>query len=261
MGQVAAVAIPWAAAEPLLARHLMPHSVENLSDFARLLSESYLRRRRNAWIFRGEAARAQTLLPKVGRVSLPGRKEHAAFERDIFHAFKRSAIQYLRDKSPANDWEWLTLAQHHGLPTRLLDWSSNPLVALYFAVEQRPDEDGVVYALDAPRQVPLESMETRDPFRVPRAMKFVPTAVARRVLVQEGVFIIYADPTTPLSTATRPDWKFDEFGVPAEAKEQLRYELSRLGMHRATLFPDLDGLAAYLQWQYRVQPELIFERR
>lgn len=230
-----------------------------LSDYTRLLSDSYMRRHRNAWIFRGESSTHFELMSKVGRVAL--RHDRQGFERRIFDAFKRSALQFISDRPPTNDWDWLTLAQHHGLPTRLLDWSSNPLVALYFAVEQHADKDGVVYALNAPKQAPLRAMQTRDPFRVPRAMKFVPSAVVRRVWVQEAVFIICAEPEKPISAETRPDWTFNKLVIAAAAKKQLLYELYRVGIHRGSLFPDLDGLAAHLQWQYKVRPELIFERR
>ena len=70
------------------------------------------------------------------------------FEKSVFDMFKREARSML-DTSPIDDWEWLSLAQHHLVPTRFMDWSQNPLVALYFAVVGNPKVDGAFFALHA----------------------------------------------------------------------------------------------------------------
>lgn len=95
---------------------------------------------RGRWVFRGHADRDYTLVPSVGR----GRhtsKSRAKYESDLFRIFCREAKGYI-STLPTNDWEWLSFAQHHGLPTRMLDWTYNPLMALYFAVEALPAIDG-----------------------------------------------------------------------------------------------------------------------
>lgn len=159
---------------------------------------------------------------------------------------------------PENDWDRLALAQHHGLPTRLLDWSYNPLVGLYFAVEDLPDEDGIVFALYAPRQIPKTTLESSSPFAITRPMKFHPRVVVPRLGVQEGLFTVHAQLGEPLTSDSRPDWTLEGFRIPAARKTRIRYELYRCGVHRETLFPDLDGLANHLRWVHAINPEDAF---
>src|SRR5947209_4593350 len=87
-------------------------------------------------IFRGMGRAEYTLTPTMGRCPLADRlPDRAQAERRLFRRFKERTPPFLTF-TPRDDWEWLAVAQHHGLPTRLLDWTSNPLVALYFAMER-----------------------------------------------------------------------------------------------------------------------------
>ncbi len=231
-------------------------TISSVDELTALCRKRYFPESRYSWVFRGQSSTEFTLLPKVGRVSHTSATREK-FESSIFNIFKRSACQYL-SSYPMSDWEWLALAQHHGLPTRLLDWSYNPLVALYFAVEDRTNEDGLLFALYAKRQVPHSSMQSQSPFAVTKPMKYLPPVVARRIWVQEGIFVIHAHLEVPLDHDLRPEWRLEAVDVPAIAKQKLRYELYRMGVHRAALFPDLDGLTAHLQWNHGVRPDEIF---
>ena len=87
-------------------------------------------------VYRGVKDASYDLVPKVGRKDLKwNHKSVKDAEKYMLTLFKQRAISFLTF-SPRNDWEWLALAQHYGLPTRLLDWSRNPLVAAYFAVNE-----------------------------------------------------------------------------------------------------------------------------
>ena len=91
-------------------------------------------------LFRGHTNCSWLLEPKIARLKLRNRFRLPGAESELLRDFKRQALQYLA-RDLQNDWDWLALAQHHGLPTRLLDWTTNALVALWFAVEQPPEED------------------------------------------------------------------------------------------------------------------------
>jgi type I restriction enzyme M protein len=156
--------------------------------------------------------------------------------------FKRAALPHL-DANPRNKWEWLSLAQHHGLPTRLLDWTFNPMVALYFAVEDNDDHDAVIFALNAEKKISQSIIDSGDPLTIDMPMKYIPTAHIPRIVVQEGLFTVQPAVETALNDQLRPDWTIDCVTMPSKAKQEFRYQLFRQGVHRASLFPDLDGLA------------------
>lgn len=225
--------------------------VISVTQLLQITSERYFTKARGQWVFRGHSDTSYSLIPSVGRGGHTSRTTEK-YEKSLFVSFCREAGAYL-DPLPTNDLEWLSVAQHHGLPTRLLDWSHNPLATLYFAVEQNTDKDGEIFALNAPLKAP-ENLRNKSPFEATKAMKYYPNIISPRIRAQEGLFIICPEPEIPLDKDLRNDWTIERISVPCSAKPRLRYELFRLGVHESSLFPHIDGLAARIKWQHSVHP-------
>jgi hypothetical protein len=202
---------------------------------------------RSNWMFRGVAdAETFELIPKIGR-------DHVGqydFRREeiIFENFKRRVRQFL-DIHTMSEWDLLALGQHHGLPTRLLDWTSNPLVAAYFAVSSFPqDTDARIFAVRAPPKV--NPVDEPNPFRVMAVRTVVPGAIAARIVSQRGFFTIHPDPVTPWEPQPRARHNHD-FVVGQRLRDFFQRKLFYLAVDPAHIKADIDGLCDTLAWQYR----------
>ncbi len=183
------------------------------------------------------------LIPTVGRYEKfknLSASDMVTEERTMLRLFKDQALPYL-DFRPLGDWEWLAIAQHHGLPTRLLDWTRNPLVAAYFAVEKEHEGRSVIYAYHNPTFTNTE--ENLDPFARPKVGKFLPNHVTKRIAAQVGLFTIHPNPTQPFESP-----EITRLIIRNRLRKPLKKTLHKYGIHRASLFPDLDGLSAHIRW-------------
>jgi hypothetical protein len=165
---------------------------------------------------------------------------------------------------------WLFLAQHYGLPTGLLDWSENPLVAAFFAVLQEPVDDGCIWGmwptgLNHAFGVPLGLIQIRDP-KLRESAKSAFTGITPpdetevlaidgqeidpRMLAQMGRFTIHSSRTPLEQGPESADW-LRQYTIPKEAKAKIRAQLSAFGVQLPNLFPDLGSLAADLKRRRR----------
>lgn len=191
-------------------------------------------------VYRGVRSVSHELIPKIGRYKKLHFKNRQKEEHNILRLFREQALPYL-SFIPQNDWEWLAIAQHHGLPTRLLDWTRNPLVAAFFAVEHDHDGDSVIYAYRSKKRIVTET--GGDPFARNTVGKFIPRHVTRRITAQTGLFTIHPDPSIPFK-----DPSVDRLIITRKFRKPLKHTLFRYGIHRANLFPDLDGLCRHIEW-------------
>lgn len=211
----------------------------HISSFAELHEILGRYRHDNRWIFRGHSNLQWRLVPKAGRPPFSGNDDKRAFE-----AWKRRAIEYTVTY-PNDDWGWLAIAQHHGLATRLLDWTYNPLAAAFFAVGEHEDSSAVIFAYKPDWQVVPEKVHPMD---CPRVALYKPMGVVPRITRQGGLFTVHNKPEIPMEDALSNPNELEKIIVDKVYRTELVFELSHYGINRASLFPDLDGLSAYMNW-------------
>lgn len=214
--------------------------------------------------YRGHRKQIWSLSPSVFRSSDHADREEAMLAR-FRHEAAATGLQYGFD-----DWGWVTFAQHHELPTRLLDWSQSPLVGLYFATEapdpsSSGDEDAVDGSLfvinpgklnrdagDADGNVRLLSRSDQDllqylpgndagPRKTPRAV--IAPLLFDRIRFQSGTFTVEQRPRPANPDPLRKSSAVEEFVVSGPDKASIRTQLAALGFSESTIYRDLDRIS------------------
>ena len=202
-------------------------------------------------VFRGQR-RQHPLLPSVAR-----NVEYVRTELSVFDEFKREALPYL-DYIPSSPWQWLAVAQHNGLPTRLLDWTKHSLAALWFAVERPPEEDesGVVWAYAYRSEETTSNEECKkSPFEISETRIYFPDHIFPYIQAQSGLFTIHHrenDSFVPMEKLPHVDLRLTKIEIPADAFPTIRYHLFRGGIHHASLFPGLNGLVQRIRYKHEL---------
>jgi hypothetical protein len=239
-----------------------------------------LGRYRSPMAFRGHASGAETLQSGLLRLA-DGRSNVERLELHLLRNFRKYAYNRQPDDSV---WHWLALGQHRGLPTRLLDWTYSPLVALHFATVDlsRMHEDGAVWAIDfveANRHLPARlqrlmrsegsdtvtvdmlrtfgSLRAFDRLaRAPFVVFLDPPAIDARLVNQSALFSMMSSSGASLETWLASHRSLArKIVVPASLKWEIRDKLDQANVNERVLFPGLDGLSRWLTRYYWPKPK------
>jgi hypothetical protein len=213
--------------------------------------------------FRGHGDLTWSLTPSALRYEEVDKRNKAL---QLVSDFKRFAEMKL-ERPPTVDEElkWVQLARHYGLPTRLLDWTRNAAIALYFACCDEPKKDGAVYVLnpvELNRQIDPKAPRVFDPNLDAEVIKIYlnldgrinsrgtgtiainPTWNSSRIMVQQGVFTISGSKYFTLTAKNASSLVYVK--IKKEHKKTLLEELERVGINEMSIFPELEHMCNYL---------------
>ncbi len=196
------------------------------------------------WIFRGVSAPDHYPLPSIGREKQYGHYKRAQEER-LFRAFKDRVVA-IAPMTGFDDWQLLAYAQHVGVPTRLLDWSTSPLIGAFFALASDVATDRMIYCINYSTYIYEVDAAAVSPFDCSKEGRFSPPLAFDRLRWQRGVFTIYPGPTKMFYRENMKVIRIKQALV-----QDFRKRLFKYGIDYWHIYPDIHGLGHQLQWQYK----------
>ncbi|HMJ47320.1 MAG TPA: FRG domain-containing protein [Ferruginibacter sp.] len=241
-------------------------NISTISDLLKNLKKDAAEYKGQIW-FRGQSAFDWKLQPAFLR------KEKNITEFTLITKFRQNA-SLLIEKSPSNYFDWLFQMQHHGVPTRLLDWTESALTALYFAVEdgRNQNKDGALWILLPTELNKNANIYSDEIFYIPsfedivlknynpevfhqeKNTKLLPVAAIAsrnnsRMQAQLGVFTISHRDKTPIENIgdKKHIWKYK---IPRANKKMIKLELSLLGITKFQVFPELSSIGEIINKEF-----------
>lgn len=242
---------------------IAPFRITSLSDYFEVF-KSVMKGEIKFW-FRGHSDFTWDLTPSALRYRREDKRDKAL---SLLSDFKRFVeIKLNNPPGVGEQLKWVQLAQHYGLPTRLLDWTQNASIALYFACLE-PDKNGLVFVLN-----PVDLNREADPHRPrvfdvnfdadlidvylslpgkrdPNGLKTIaihPTWNSERIMIQQGVFTLHGSKEFSLTGKQAPSLVY--LPILKRFKESLLKELDRVGVCEMSIFPESEHVCRYLKWR------------
>jgi hypothetical protein len=204
-------------------------------------------------LFRGQSDNSP-LLPSIARKN--PKINTTSIEEEMLEELRRRTQLTIKTQL-SDSWELLIYAQHFGMKTRLLDWSSNPLTALWFACsnEFKSTLDSYVYIFTADSSYLIDTKSKESPFATSKTRILRPALNNERIIAQSGWFTAhkYSNQTKSfVNLETNKDLKdkLIQIKIPSKLKPEILNRLSIFGINSQTLFPDITGVCNHLNWMY-----------
>ena len=231
------------------------------------------------WLFRGHRNATWVLTSSLQREKFHVGLE--AVEARMLDEFQRRAHHFLQPHAmPTDTLSWWALMQHHGAPTRLMDWTRSPFVASYFAFEDAPAEktnaEVAIWCIDAEwcrrkssdylgpethsQPIDFSTTDRFDTYILPGRHGIIvpvePRQLHERIAIQQGGFMCAGDLDRPFLAVLKNlagdvlSERLVKLILPAGEREHALDELHHMNINRASLFPGIDGLAQSLKYRF-----------
>jgi len=204
-------------------------------------------------LFRGQSEK-KSLVPSIARNN--SKVDTTEIEKKMLDELIRRTKTMI-NAAQFDEWDWLIYAQHFGMKTRLLDWTSNPLTALWFACsnEFKKDIDSVVYILKSAENYLLDKSKETSPFNRSKTRVLKPTLNNERIIAQSGWFTAHKYSTSAkcfvdLRKNTDIEKSIIEVVIPKVIKPTILDSLNVFGINNQTLFPDVSGICKHMNWEF-----------
>lgn len=225
------------------------HIIESLDQYVKIIDDFNLFY--EFVLFRGQPIKGN-LVPSVARTD--PKRNTLKIETKVFEQLRLLGASLIDSKQ--SDLDLMVLAQHFGLKTRLLDWTQNALIALWFACESLSEDDSYVYVLEADDYL-VKDAYSENPFSIRKTRAFQPRMNNPRVIAQSGWFTLhrYSEKTrrfVPLERNSEIKSNLTEIRISGSSKKQILDSLEMNGINYRTIYPDLAGLCMYLNSKHRL---------
>jgi hypothetical protein len=225
--------------------------VTKMTEFLDIVSDI---EKQDLVLFRGQSSN-QPLLPKIARGN-PS-QDTTTLEIKMLGELRRRGDLHI-DHRAADDWDLLVVAQHYGMATRLLDWTSNPLVALWFACAYGTGKNSsYVYVFVPEMEHFLDRQKSPKPFSQLKTKVLKPNLNNTRIVAQSGWFTAHryskkAGRFVPLGENSELKNNIVAVEIPARSRESFLVSLDKLGINAQSIFPDIEGICRHLNWLHDV---------